>query len=84
MKDKLFGFVGKHPIWIILVSLSFAICLLMYSGHYPQFKGIKTIGYAFVISSIGFLLIGLRNYIPDFVSIVVPNVLLVLSMTFIH
>ena len=68
----------------ILVSLSFAICLLMYSGHYPQFKGIKTIGYAFVISSSAFLLIGLRNYIPDFISIVVPNVLLVLSMTFIH
>jgi len=25
MKDKLFGFIGKHPIWVILVSLSFAI-----------------------------------------------------------
>lgn len=68
----------------ILVSLSFAICLLMYSGHYPQFKGIKTIGYAFVISSSAFLLIGFRNYIPDLFSIILPNVLLVLSMTFIH
>ena len=25
MKDKLFGFVGKHPLWVILASLSFAI-----------------------------------------------------------
>jgi len=68
----------------ILVSLSFAICLLLYSGHYPQFKGIKTIGYAFLISSSSFLLIGFRNYIPDLFSIVVPNVLLILSMALVH
>jgi len=68
----------------ILVSVSFAFCLLLYSGHYPQFKGIKTIGYAFLISSSSFLLIGFRNYIPDLFSIVVPNVLLILSMTFVH
>ena len=25
MKNKLFGFMGKHPVWVILVTLSFAI-----------------------------------------------------------
>jgi len=56
----------------------------MYSKHYPQFKGIKTLGYAFIISSTGFLLMGFRNYISDFFSIIIPNVLIVYSMTMIH
>ncbi|MCO4798502.1 MAG: MMPL family transporter, partial [Colwelliaceae bacterium] len=29
MKDKLFSFVGKHPLWVILVSLSIAIIATM-------------------------------------------------------
>jgi diguanylate cyclase (GGDEF)-like protein len=68
----------------ILVSLSFGICLVMYSRHYPQFKGINTLGYSFIVSSCGFLLIGFRGYIPDFFSIIIPNVLLVFSMTLVH
>lgn len=68
----------------ILVSLSFGICLILYSNQYPQLKGIKTSGYAFIISSSAFLLIGFRNYIPDFFSIIAPNVLLVLSMALVH
>ncbi len=68
----------------ILVSLSFAGCLLMYSRYYPSIKGIQFVGYAFLMSSSGFLLIGLRNYIPDFFSIVIPNTLLALSMALIH
>ena len=69
---------------IILVSISFGICLILYSNQYPQFKGIKTLGYAFIISSSAFLLIGARSYIPDLFSIIVPNVLLILSMTMVH
>jgi diguanylate cyclase (GGDEF)-like protein len=68
----------------ILVSLSFGICLIMYSRHYPQFRGISTLGCAFIISSSGFLLIGFRSYIPDFFSIIIPNVLLVVSMALVH
>lgn len=45
MKDKLFGFVGKHPIWVILVSLSFAILAatgaknLVFESDYRIFFG---------------------------------------------
>jgi diguanylate cyclase (GGDEF)-like protein len=67
-----------------LVSLSFGICLILYANNYAQFKGIKTLGYAFIVSCSGFLLIVLRNYIPDFLSIIMSNVLLVLSMGLIH
>jgi len=68
----------------ILVSLSLGICLIQYSKNYPQFKGIKTIGYAFIVSGSGFLLIVLRNYIPDFLSIIISNVSFVLNMGLIH
>jgi predicted RND superfamily exporter protein len=37
MKDKLFGFVGKHPIWVILVSLSFAM-IAAYGAKNLTFK----------------------------------------------
>ncbi len=45
MKDKLFGFVGKHPIWVILVSLSFAFFAasgaqnLVFKSDYRVFFG---------------------------------------------
>ncbi len=68
----------------ILMSLSFAGCLLIYSTYHSQFRGIKPIAYGFFISSSAFLLMGLRNYVPDFLSILLPNLLLVLSMAFIH
>ena len=25
MRDKLYGFVGKHPIWVILACIAFAV-----------------------------------------------------------
>jgi diguanylate cyclase (GGDEF)-like protein len=56
----------------------------MYSRHFPTIKGIQCVGCAFLVSSSAFLLIGLRNYIPDLFSIIIPNVLLVLSMAMIH
>lgn len=45
MKDKLFGFVGKHPIWVILVSLSLALFAasgaqnLVFKSDYRVFFG---------------------------------------------
>lgn len=68
----------------ILMSLSFAACMLIYSAYHPQFKGIKTIAHAFFMSSAAFLLIGFRSYIPDILSIVLSNILLVLSMALVH
>ena len=68
----------------IVMSASFGACLLIYSAYNSQFRGIRQTAYAFFMSGIAFLLIGLRNYIPDFLSIVLPNTLLTLSMASIH
>ena len=68
----------------ILVSLSFGMCLILYANKYPQFKGIKISGIAFLISSGAFLLLGFRNFIPDFFSIIIPNLMLVISMALVH
>lgn len=66
------------------MSASFASCLLIYSFYNSKFKGIKQTAYAFILSGSAFLLIGLRSYIPDILSIVLSNTLLVLSFFLIH
>lgn len=68
----------------IVMSASFGACLLIYSAYNSQFRGIRQTAYAFFMSGIAFLLIGLRNYIPDFLSIVLPDTLLILSLASIH
>lgn len=68
----------------IIVTLSFAICLIMYAKYHPQFSGIQTIGIGFFLSSLAFTLMSCRNFIPDFISIVIPNVLFVVALTLIH
>ena len=45
MRDKLFGFVGKHPIWVILVSLALVVFAasgaqkLVFKSDYRVFFG---------------------------------------------
>lgn len=68
----------------ILISTSFAICLFIYSQYHRQFDGIKSLAFAFLISSASFTFMALRNTIPDFLSIVLPNTLLILCVTLIH
>jgi diguanylate cyclase (GGDEF)-like protein len=68
----------------ILISFFFATCMLMYAKHNPQFNGIKSVGIGFLVASIAFSLIGFRNHIPNFLSIVIPNVLTVLCVSYIH
>ncbi len=68
----------------IIVSLSFALCLIIYARYHVEFRGINTIGLGFLSSSIAFLLMCSRHYVPDFLSIVIPNVLLVLVLSLIH
>lgn len=68
----------------IVMSLSLAACLLVYSTYHSEFKGVKQTAYAFIISSIASLLIVIRSYSPDILFSVLPNSLFVLSMAFIH
>ena len=45
MRDKLYGFIGKHPIWVILACLTFAIVAaagaqnLVFKSDYRVFFG---------------------------------------------
>lgn len=68
----------------ILMNMSFAACLLIYAFYNSKFQGIKQTAYAFMISGSAFLLIGLRGYIPDLLSIILPNTLLIFSVSLIH
>lgn len=66
------------------MSLSLAACLLIYSTYHSEFRGVKQTAYAFIISSIGSLLIVMRSYTPDIISLVLPHVLYILSMALVH
>lgn len=66
------------------MSLSFSACLLIYSAYQIDFNGIKQTAYGFLASSCAFLLMGLRGYLPDFLTIVIPNLLFIVSMALIH
>lgn len=68
----------------MLVSLACGVCLTLYSNQYPQFKGINILGYALIVMSSAFLLLGLQNYRVSFLSIIIPNTLLVMSLALIH
>lgn len=68
----------------IIMSLSFSACLLVYSAYHIDFQGIKQTAYGFLASSCAFLLMGLRGYLPDFLTIVIPSLLFIVSMSFIH
>lgn len=68
----------------ILMSASFAACLLVYASYNSKFLGIKQTAYAFLLSGCAFLLIGFRGYVPDAISIILSNSLLVLSIAYIH
>jgi len=68
----------------IVMSLSLAACLLIYSTYHSEFRGVKQTAYAFIISSIASLLVVIRSQTPDIISFVLPNTLFVLSMAFIH
>ena len=68
----------------ILISLSFAICLFIYSQYHKKFEGIKSLAFAFLLSAVATLFMGLRNYIPGSLSIILPNLLVIFSITLIH
>lgn len=60
----------------ILLGVFLGVGSLVFARIHPSFKGFKALGYSYFLFSFGFILLGLRQYITDFLSIIVANVLI--------
>jgi len=58
--------------------------LIIYSTNHKSFKGISLIGAAFLSFGTSFLLLGLRNVINDFMSIIIANFLSLFALSLIY
>jgi diguanylate cyclase (GGDEF)-like protein len=59
----------------LLLGLFLGIGSMVFARIHPSFRSFKTLGYSYLLLSFGFTLIGLRQYIFDFLSIVMANFL---------
>jgi len=57
----------------LLFSIVFGLGLLGYGNLHRQFIGIRTIGCGLIVVGLGYILLGLRGAIDDFLSIIVAN-----------
>ena len=68
----------------MLFSFIYGIGLIVYAVNHPKFDGISKIGIAFLLISVGFLLVGFRQYINDFMSIIVANLLILIALIMLY
>ncbi len=68
----------------LIFSLIFGLGLVVYSYNHKTFKGISVIGWGFVCLASGFFLLGMRQYIHDFFSIVIANTLILAAMLMVY
>ncbi len=61
----------------LLLGLFLGGGCLVFARIHSSFHGFKSLGYSYFLFSIGFILLGLRQYIPDFLSIIVANLVIV-------
>lgn len=59
----------------LLTGFVFGISLFFYARINENLKGIRELGLGFLLLSIGFLLIGIRHYVPDWISVIFANLL---------
>jgi diguanylate cyclase (GGDEF)-like protein/PAS domain S-box-containing protein len=70
---------------VSMVSFAcFALAIVMLWRLVPEERGLKEWAIATILISIGMLLFGLRNIIPNFISIVVANTILMLGIGFLY
>jgi diguanylate cyclase (GGDEF)-like protein len=60
----------------LLFFFLYGLFTLSYAFYNKQFQGLETLGWAFIVGGAGFFLLGLRQIIPDVVSIIIANTLL--------
>ena len=61
----------------LLLGLFLGIGSLVFARIHPSFRGFKALGYSYFFIAFGFILLGLRQYISDFFSIIVANLVIV-------
>jgi len=47
---------------------------LVFARIHPSFIGFKQLGFSYFLFSLGFILLGVRGYAPDFITIIVANI----------
>jgi diguanylate cyclase (GGDEF)-like protein len=63
-----------------MFSFTFGIGLVAFAYKHPKFRGVMLIGWGFLMMGLGFVLIGLRDVINNFLSIVIANSLIYISL----
>ena len=64
----------------LMLGVVLGLGLLIFSRAHPSFKGFRQLGRGYLLLAFSFLLIGLREYISDWFSIVAANTLLLISI----
>jgi diguanylate cyclase (GGDEF)-like protein len=65
----------------LLLGVFLGMGSLVFARIHASFKGFNALGYSYFLFSLGFILIGLRQYIPDFLSIVIANLSIVTAFS---
>jgi len=61
----------------LLLGLFLGVGSFVFARIHPSFSGFKALGYSYFLFAFGFILLGLRKYIADFLSIIVANLVIV-------
>ncbi len=78
--------LDTHTLTVVMGStvLSLAILTLYYNISRRTYPGFKECALGFIFFGVGFLLIGFRNILSDFLTIVVANIFIYLSLILLY
>ncbi|MBL4942450.1 MAG: diguanylate cyclase [Colwellia sp.] len=65
----------------LLLGLFLGIGSFVFARMHPSFAGFKSLGYSYFLFSFGFILLGLRQYISDYLSIILANLAIVAAFS---
>ncbi len=65
----------------LLLGLFLGISSFVFARMHPSFRGFRSLGYSYFLLSFGFVLLGLRQYIADSLSIIVANFVIVFGFS---
>jgi len=67
----------------VVFSFIYGIGLIVYAANHRSFVGITRIGIGFIYLGSGFMMLGMRQYVHDFISIVMANMFIFVAFGFI-